>query len=478
MLKLGKPLKVSLLPENICMAVTDIAGKKLKVSPLFTIKQTRHERFVSSSHTGKGTPGETSEEIDQTGQKESSSDVVALSIDEVAIYEGAVRLADETKWVDDFFELEAELLPGHDIEELVPLAQLLTELDGLTPEKDSKFIHALAVISQTMPEGSCMGTDAKQPAKTRGIQITTHIAEAYRLIWREQFTQMLLTESGVRRDDDIEHVHEMRVAIRRMRAAYLLFGRFFTAETINPLVKNLRRTAKALGHVRDLDVALDKLARYSKRLGKDEQADLQPLAEHWQHQRTQCIPELLTWLDSGEYRRFLTKLSEFCKTPGQGIKQRYASVSQPPEATQVRHVFPLMLLDRFLAVRKYEALFDISRTAEEPFIEIDTLHALRIEVKYLRYGLEFASTLLGEEGPHFVQQLKKLQNLLGDLNDASVARDMLLALPKKVQTKAVKTYIKRQDKVIRKIEQQADSTLRTFLADENRARLGTMIGRI
>jgi CHAD domain-containing protein len=56
---------------------------------------------------------------------------------------------------------------------------------------------------------------------------------------------------------------------------------------------------------------------------------------------------------------------------------------------------------------------------------IDQLHALRIEFKKLRYTLEFFSEVLGKETKDLINEIKKLQDHLGDLNDADVACTIL-----------------------------------------------------
>jgi CHAD domain-containing protein len=320
------------------------------------------------------------------------------------------------------------------------------------------------------------------PDGVNAIQTTMSMAEMLRLIWREQYMQMLLLEGGVRRDDDIEYVHKMRVAIRRMRTAYLLLKEYFQAETVDPLINDLKKSAKVLGKVRDLDVALEKLARYGKRLDRDAQQELQPLFQHWQQERTERFHQLIGWFDGKSYRELLIALRQFVETPGQGVRTRFTQLRQPPEAIQIRHVLPAMIVDRFLAVRKYEALFDTlaadQADAQKERIPVKTLHALRIECKYLRYTLEFVPDLLGEDGQDVVKQLKKLQDQLGDMNDASVAKEMLLSLPKAVRTPSVKRYVKRQNRVMRKTQEQVEHALRNFLSDQDRERLGRMIARV
>ena len=62
-------------------------------------------------------------------------------------------------------------------------------------------------------------------------------------------------ESGTLEGTDIEELHDMRVATRRMRAALRIFDGYLDPQDVRPLLKGLRRTGRALGTVRDLDVA-------------------------------------------------------------------------------------------------------------------------------------------------------------------------------------------------------------------------------
>jgi CHAD domain-containing protein len=58
---------------------------------------------------------------------------------------------------------------------------------------------------------------------------------------------------------------------------------------------------------------------------------------------------------------------------------------------------------------------------------IEELHALRIDCKKLRYALEFFAPVLGAEARVVIDEVKALQDHLGDLNDAQVAVELLSA---------------------------------------------------
>jgi CHAD domain-containing protein len=83
----------------------------------------------------------------------------------------------------------------------------------------------------------------------------------------------------------------------------------------------------------------------------------------------------------------------------------------------VRHVVAALLMADYQAVRSYEPLL--------PDAPLGTYHALRIECKRLRYALEFFRELLGAEAPALIKRVTVMQDLLGDLQDATVAEQLL-----------------------------------------------------
>jgi CHAD domain-containing protein len=78
---------------------------------------------------------------------------------------------------------------------------------------------------------------------------------------------------------------------------------------------------------------------------------------------------------------------------------------------------PVLIYTRLVAVRAYAAVL--------PSATVELLHALRIECKKLRYTVEFFREVLGHEAKAVIDDLKDLQDHLGDLNDAQVATHTL-----------------------------------------------------
>jgi CHAD domain-containing protein len=250
-------------------------------------------------------------------------------------------------------------------------------------------------------------------ARTKpGIQPDDDLAEAGRKVMGYHFAQMLLHEAGTRQGEDIEELHDMRVATRRMRAAFEVFGEAFDRKSIKIHLKGLRAAGRALGRVRDLDVFMEKAQQYLDSIPQEQRSGLDPLLSIWENERLEDRSEMLVYLDSQDYANFKRKFLKFVTTPGAGARK--TSVDQPD---QVKLITPILVYTRLAAVRAYGPLLDSAT--------IDQLHALRIEFKKLRYTLEFFSEVLGKETKLLIADIKKLQDHLGDLNDADVACTIL-----------------------------------------------------
>jgi CHAD domain-containing protein len=273
---------------------------------------------------------------------------------------------------------------------------------------EEQFVQAPVVIA------SGMGSPALPELAAPGLLPDDPMSEAGRKTLWFHFLRMLKHEPGTRLGEDIEELHDMRVATRRMRAAIRVFGDFFEPEVIRSLNKEIRRVTRALGPVRDLDVFEEKAMRYLQDLPEGVRYGLDPLLETWRAQRAETRADMLTFLDSERYEKFKCEFAEFLQTEGAGA--RSVPYGQPVPY-QVRHVAPRLIYTRYEQVRAYETVLDGA--------QIETLHALRIDCKYLRYTLEFLEEVLGPEGEAVIDEVKAMQDHLGDLNDAEVAIGML-----------------------------------------------------
>ncbi|MCK6626513.1 MAG: CHAD domain-containing protein [Anaerolineae bacterium] len=319
------------------------------------------------------------------------------------------------RWQKEFTQKRLEIFP----EGLLATDSVLTLVtDGKAEEKVETTSRPVKAKKAKKEKQRGRGkAKLEYPVRdTIGLEPTDSLAEAGRKVLSFHFGRMLSHEPGTRLGNDIEALHDMRVATRRMRAAFQVFGSGFRQKTVKPLLIGLRATARALGQVRDLDVFIDKLQQYQQFLPENEQAGLQLLLETWSAKRDQARQEMLAYLDSKKYRRFKKDFLKFVTTPGLGVKP--ISDDKP---YQLRYLVPGLIYDRYEAVHAYETKLEKATP--------DTLHQLRITFKQLRYALEFFGEILGEEGERVIEAVKALQDHLGELNDAEVAshslRDLL-----------------------------------------------------
>jgi CHAD domain-containing protein len=247
-------------------------------------------------------------------------------------------------------------------------------------------------------------------AKSPGIEPGDPMSEAGRKTLLYHFERMLYHEPGTRLGEDIEALHDMRVATRRMRAAFQVFGGFFRGRAIKPFVKGARATGRALGAVRDLDVFMEKVDHYQAELTDDARGGMAPLLDSWLAQRERAREHMTSYLDSPRYTRFIDDFADFLHTPDAGARPLD---DQNPTGYLVRHVAPRLVYERLEAVRAYDTVLDSA--------PIETLHALRIEFKRFRYTLEYFEEVLGPEVKNVIREVKAMQDHLGDLNDADVA---------------------------------------------------------
>jgi CHAD domain-containing protein len=251
-----------------------------------------------------------------------------------------------------------------------------------------------------------------------GLTPDDTMAEAARKTLYFHFQRMLAHERGTRLGEDIEELHDMRVATRRMRAALQVFGDYLDMGRLEPFLKGLRRTGRILGAVRDLDVFWEKTQAYLDRLPPKRQDELAPLQAVWQDQRESSRERMLAYLSDERYSRFTLEFGEFLQSPGAAEPPPFGADGHP-RPRLLPHVVPVVVYQRLAAVRAYD------EWVTAPEVPLERLHQLRIAAKGLRYTFEFFQEVLGPEAADVINRTKQLQDHLGDLQDAVVACNLL-----------------------------------------------------
>ncbi|MBI5566999.1 MAG: CHAD domain-containing protein, partial [Chloroflexi bacterium] len=216
--------------------------------------------------------------------------------------------------------------------------------------------------------------------------------------------------AGVRSADDIEAVHQMRVATRRLRAAFTLFAECLPNKRADEWQREIKRITKALGAARDTDVQFDWLRKF---LAKSTDPAWRPginrlmLRLYQQRQRLQL--KVVEALDRLEASHTLDDMGTLLRD--QVVQARLVNVD--PYATEVylRAADAIRLqLEHFLAYDMY--VYQPEHSTE--------LHAMRIAAKHLRYTLEIFAELYKDTLKQPLKVVKEMQELLGDLHDSDV----------------------------------------------------------
>ena len=159
---------------------------------------------------------------------------------------------------------------------------------------------------------------------------------------RFHLARMLAREAGTREGVDPEELHAMRVATRRQRAAWRVFGASFRPGRTKRYRRGLREIASRLGAVRDLDVLLDAADAYRADLPVSEQRALEPLLTDWREHRDDARVLLIRELDSDGYRRWVDDYRDFVRTEGVALmpvgadRSRTTSAIPPPRGSGPR----------------------------------------------------------------------------------------------------------------------------------------------
>jgi triphosphatase len=295
-------------------------------------------------------------------------------------------------------EIELELKSG-DADGLFEAADILNRRLALRMEWESKSQRGYALVADVAPAPPRPVTLSRK--MTTGDALAVIVAHC-------------IAETGffwplVRRAGDVEDVHQMRVAVRRLRAALSTFRRAIGGGRLG-FEEDLRWLQDKLGAVRDLDILrADGIAPLLHGETGDEIAALDATSatarsEAYQDLRAALDSTRCTglWLAVAKWQHALAR-----RSAGDGKRDW-------PVAKYAR----AELRRRDRKIRK--------RGRRIAALDEDALHKLRIDAKKLRYAAEFFHDLYPKKRLRkALKGLKGLQNLLGEINDARSAQRVL-----------------------------------------------------
>lgn len=212
-------------------------------------------------------------------------------------------------------------------------------------------------------------------------------------------------------DTDTEFLHDFRVAIRRTRSFLTLMNKLLP-EQVAEYMLEFKWLGSSTGVVRDLDVMLLMKDQYAALLPKTLGDGLAHFFADLKRQRKHAFEIMAADFGSDRFKKLMDDWPHFLRNlPNMGSNVSLHRVCRPEAVKRIRKRFKRICKDG-------KSINDQSGD--------ECLHDLRIQVKKLRYLLEFFAPYFNQSDvKRFVKQLKKLQTNLGKLNDLSVQQCML-----------------------------------------------------
>ena len=316
-----------------------------------------------------------------------------LTVAEVVRDEVTVIVGNDPATV--FSELEVELLGPGEHADLEHLVGILLEAGASRSEGAPKLLRALDVSVRNRP---------LRP-KRKGSPL-----EHVRAGLADQAFALVRRDPGTRLGQDPEELHHMRVAVRRSRAILRSARPLLEREWADGLRAELAWIGAELGEVRDLDVLTAYLASQIELLPEAERADAAALAASLSDRHREVRAQLLTALRSARYLLLLEAMDK--------------AAEEPRPSGRTRSLKTIAASEHRKLVRTIERLGDDPHDA--------ALHAARIEAKRARYAGELAARAVGARADRYVDACKRLQDVLGDHQDAVVAEEWIEATARRV----------------------------------------------
>lgn len=248
-------------------------------------------------------------------------------------------------------------------------------------------------------------------------------------------------------------VHEARKTMRRMRTALRLFAPYFPNLPLKKYRKRFRKAMRLMAPSRDTAVFLGKLENHvktsemSESLSEERLFAFEELNAYWQSKRIETDEKLSENLAQEKNQKLLSDCRLLLDSMSMAsIEERQYVGKQSQGPIKTRHVAPLLMIEKITKARA----FSDDLTAATP----QTLHALRISMKELRYTLEFFQPIMGNSAANPIDTVKELLTHLGDLNDARVHLNMLLDTQSETASNAIALYTEVKEKELAQLMEE------------------------
>lgn len=239
-----------------------------------------------------------------------------------------------------------------------------------------------------------------------GLDCAADATEWAAAVLRVRFEEIAEARGAALNSEDIEGVHQMRVATRRLRSALRDFAPLMKRRPMKKVKRDLKRVADALGAARDQDVAIVALERLQQE-AKNEQIK-------------EGVGKLIEERRAVRERAQLDLMEALAVTAVEDLQNRFmAAVNEATKRKKSARVISFNEAGRGAVSEGLREFCDLSRSLYEPF-SIEELHELRIAAKRLRYAVELFTACWGKKIASFAEEVAAMQSFLGEVHDADV----------------------------------------------------------
>ncbi|MDJ0787233.1 MAG: CHAD domain-containing protein [Myxococcota bacterium] len=303
-------------------------------------------------------------------------------------------------------ELELELLEGEPADLFGVAGEILEDL-SLLPATLSKPEKGFARLLGEVP--------APRKAGSLHVPEDARLDDLVDAVFESCTRQIVVNRAPSLAGDDPEGVHQLRVGVRRLRSALTLFRSFLPTDLHAELREELRWLGGELGPARDLDVFLLETLEPLLQSRPDDGA-LKRLRDEAVAARAEAYDRVRRVLCEPRHARLIMRLG--------AVRAGKAWRDQRLTEHSARLFAPARDVGRELLAKRHKRVKRMG--AELASCSIAELHAFRIEMKKLRYAVEFHRSLFDPElADPYIQRSSRLQDVLGTLNDVVTTERML-----------------------------------------------------
>jgi CHAD domain-containing protein len=238
-------------------------------------------------------------------------------------------------------------------------------------------------------------------------------------------------EKSVKKDEDPEALHQMRVGMRRLRTAVTRFG--LAVDMSKPISdKNIGKIARRLGSLRDLDVLKESLENnYKPNLPRKEQESLKTAFTALAKQREDVFLSVQKTLKDEHYKSLKESLDKWLEKPSYqsladvSIGQVLPDLLLPEVSNFLLHPGWLIGTELVESEVKTQKNWEPEKIEQKLTAEGEVLHSLRKEAKRIRYQMELFTELYGESYGAYITEVKNIQEILGTMQDSVILAEWL-----------------------------------------------------